>query len=84
MKQHSVIIQQLQIGEFKVDTPIGLSELLESTWSKPKKDDEVNEFTTNYNRIVFRNEEGRLVTRYTLKGGETNENQRSRMEAANS
>lgn len=83
MNQNSINIKQLQIGEFKVDTPIGLSELLESTWSKPKKNDEVVNYSSNFNRVVFRNEEGRLITRYSLKGGEGNENQRSRMETAN-
>lgn len=62
-----VIIPHLQIGEFRVDTPIGLSELLQDTWTNKPINDDVEEFVSNYDRTVFKNEKGQIVTRYSLK-----------------
>lgn len=59
-----VIVPHLQIGEFKVETPVGLSELLEKAWVSPKENDEVEQYASQFIRTVFRNEEGRLVTKY--------------------
>lgn len=67
---YQIIVPKLQIGEFIVESPVGFSKLLESSWSKPKADDGVLDLSSKYNRTVFRNEEGRIVTRYSPKGGE--------------
>lgn len=64
---YKIIIPYLQIGEFRVETPIGFSELLQHTWSKPKKDEEFEKFIAQYERTVFCNSEGRIVTRYEKK-----------------
>ncbi len=66
-----IIIPYLQIGEFRIKTPIGLSELLQPAWSKPKEDDDVEELALQYERTVFRNSEGRLVTKYVKRGEQT-------------
>lgn len=62
-----VSIPYLQVGDFKVETPIGLSELLENAWVLPKEKDEVEQFASQFIRTVFRNSDGRLVTRYERK-----------------
>ncbi|RKJ30802.1 hypothetical protein D7X33_41070 [Butyricicoccus sp. 1XD8-22] len=64
-------IPYLQIGEYRIETPIGLSELLQPAWSKQKDDDDVKEFATQYERTVFRNSEGRLVTKYVKRGNQS-------------
>ncbi|QFF98795.1 hypothetical protein PB01_08090 [Psychrobacillus glaciei] len=64
---HRIIVPYLEIGEFKVATPIGFSELLEPAWTKKIENDEIDVFASSYHRTVFRNPEGRLVTRYEKK-----------------
>lgn len=59
-----IVIPYLQIGEFRVETPIGLSELLEPAWSKREGKYEVEEFASQFTRTVFRNSEGKLITIY--------------------
>ena len=59
-----IIIPYLQIGGYKVETPVGLSELLEAAWSNPKENDEVEEFASKFTRNVYKNSDGKLVTRY--------------------
>lgn len=68
---YQITIPYLQIGEFRVETPIGLSELLQPSWSKPKKDDKTEKFLSQYERTVFRNSEGRIVTKYVKVGNQT-------------
>lgn len=60
-------IPYLLIGGFKVETPVGLSELLESAWSRKSEIQRDREFVSKYERTVFKNENGRWVTRYSLK-----------------
>ncbi|MGE7667393.1 hypothetical protein ACQKMN_16965 [Ureibacillus composti] len=65
---YKIVIPYLQIGEFRVETPVGLSELLENAWVLRKENkDEVKKFVSKFNRTVYRNAEGRLVTRYERK-----------------
>lgn len=68
---YQITIPYLQIGEFRVETPVGFSELLQPSWSKPKKDEEFEKFVSQYKRTVFRNSEGRIVTRYEKVGDQT-------------
>lgn len=68
---YKIVIPYLQIGNFRVETPKGLSELLEPAWSKPKKNDETEKFLAQYERTVFRNSEGQIVTRYIKAGEQT-------------
>lgn len=65
---YKIEIPYLQVGEFKVPTPVGLSELLEPAWSIKKESQIDSAFISKYERTVFKNEDGRLVTRYSLKG----------------
>lgn len=74
MSVGKIIIPYLQIGDFKVETPVGLAELLQNAWARPKENDPVDKFVSKYHRTVFRNPEGRLVTKYE-KVGDNNEHQ---------
>jgi len=63
-----IVVPYLQLGEFRVETPVGLSELLEPAWGKRTEEyDEIEKFASQFHREVFRNEEGRIVTEYTKK-----------------
>lgn len=66
-----IVIPYLQIGEFRVETPVGLSELLEGAWTRSTKAKKDNDFASKYEYTDFRNEEGLIVTKCTLKGVET-------------
>ena len=59
-----IIITNLTLGGETFPTPPGLSELLEQAWTKPQENNPVEEFASQFNRIVFRNSEGRLVSRF--------------------
>jgi hypothetical protein len=61
-----IVIPYLQIGESRVETPVGLSELLEPAWSKPNGKNKVKEFASNFTRTTFRNSEGKWVTKYKM------------------
>lgn len=61
---YQITIPYLQIGEYRVETPVGLSELLEKSWTVKVENDDIDTFASSYHRTVFRNSEGRLVTRY--------------------
>ena len=62
-------IPYLQIGEFRVETPVGLSELITQAWSTSGEKRDFK-FIEKYNRTIFKNEKGQIVTRYTLKEGD--------------
>lgn len=64
---YKIIIPHLVIGGEKLDVPVGLSEILESTWSKEKNDDSIGEIVNRYNRTVYKQENGRWATKYELK-----------------
>ena len=68
---YKITIPYLQIGEFRVKTPVGLSELLEGAWSHPSKVEIDEDFINRYDRTVSKNEKGQIVTWYTLKEGES-------------
>lgn len=62
-----IVIPYIQIGEFRVETPIGLSELLEAAWGPPKENDPVEEFSSNFNWSTYRNSDGKLVFKFEPK-----------------
>ncbi|QTB23079.1 hypothetical protein J1907_02895 [Lysinibacillus sphaericus] len=74
-----IVIPYLEIGGERIPTPVGLSELLEPTWSLDVDRERVNKTASQYEFIHYKNEKGRWVTRCKKKVGETNENQSSRM-----
>lgn len=78
-----IVIPYIQIGDFRIDTPKGLSELLEPCWSTAKENDPVEEFASSFEWSTYRNSDGKLVFKFEPKEGESNENQRSRVEAVN-
>lgn len=63
-----IIIPYLEIGGEKIPTPVGLSELLEPTWSLNVDRGKVNEIASQYDFINFKNEKGRWVTKCKKKG----------------
>lgn len=65
--KYKITIPYLQVGEYKLKTPEGLSELLEDAWGHPSKVKCNAEFISKYERTVFKNENGQYVTRYSLK-----------------
>lgn len=64
---YKITIPYLQIGEYKVKTPEGLSELLQDAWAHPDDVERDDDFISKYERITFKNEKGQIVTRYSLK-----------------
>ncbi len=74
-----IVIPYLEIGGERIPTPVGLSELLEPTWSLDVDRERVNKTASQYEFIHYKNEKGRWVTRCKKKVGETNENQSSRV-----
>lgn len=59
-----IIVSHLNIGGHIVKAPEGLSEILEKCWTTKPVNDGVKDFVSKYNRTVFRNSKGQLVTRY--------------------
>jgi hypothetical protein len=64
---YRITVSHLNIGGHKVRAHEGLSELLEKCWTTKLENDGVLEFVSKYNRTVYRNTEGRLVTRYAKR-----------------
>lgn len=67
---YKIEIPYLQVGEFKVETPVGLSELLQDAWSHPTEVKNDDDFVSKYECVDFKNEKGQIVSRFTLKEAE--------------
>lgn len=65
--KYHITIPYLQIGEFKVKTPEGLSELLQDAWTHSNNVKRNDEFFSKYECVDFKNEKGQIVSRFTLK-----------------
>ena len=65
---YRIEIPYLQIGKFIVETPVGLEELITKAWSTSKEKRDFK-FIEKYERQVYKNEKGQIVTKYTLKEG---------------
>lgn len=65
--KYKITIPYLQIGEYKVITPEGLSELLQDAWTHPNNVKRNDEFFSKYECVDFKNEKGQIVSRFTLK-----------------
>lgn len=74
-----IVIPYLEIGGERIPTPVGLSELLESTWSLDADRERVNKTASQYDFIHYKNEKGRWVTRCKKKVGEQIENNTTSM-----
>lgn len=70
---YKIVIPYLQIGEFRVETPVGFSELITQAWTTSNKTCGAG-FIEKYERKVFKNEKGQIVTRYSLKEVNQNKN----------
>lgn len=60
---YKVTIPFLQIGDYAVRTPDGLSELLAPIWLEKADNAEIDEFASQFTFTTFVNDAGRLVTR---------------------
>lgn len=62
-----IIVPYLEIGGEKVETPPGLSEILEPVWSSNVDTRKIKETVSQYDREVYKNEKGRWVTHFKKK-----------------
>lgn len=74
-----IVIPYLEIGGERIPTPVGLSELLEPTWSLDVDRERVNKTANQYDFIHYKNEKGRWVTKCKKKVGELNEHNQPTM-----
>lgn len=64
---YKVTIPYLQIGDYKVKTPEGLTELLAPIWLEKADNSEIDEFASQFTFTTFVNDAGRLVTKCERK-----------------
>ncbi|MEK5334401.1 hypothetical protein [Lysinibacillus sp. FSL W8-0992] len=67
-----IFIPHLIFEGEKIETPLGLSELLEPAWSTNVDTSKIDEVVSLYDREVYKNERGRWMTKYTRKAGVPN------------
>lgn len=57
-----IIIPYLSFGNTRIETPVGLSDLLEKSWVE-KSEDEGDFVPDEYAREIYQNDTGRWVTK---------------------
>lgn len=72
------VIETLSINYEGYEIPVdeSLSKILEKCWVHKSKARDYSDIREKYNRIVYRNEDGNLVTRLELKDRKENKHER--------
>ncbi len=60
---HKITVPYLMFGNEKIEPPVGLSELLETAWTKRSEVSD-REKVSGYKRQVYKNSNGRWVTKF--------------------
>lgn len=60
---HKIVIPYLSFANEKIDVPVGLSELLESTWTR-KEEVSVSKVVDKFSRVIYKKPDGRWATKF--------------------
>lgn len=61
---HKIVVPYLTFENEKIDTPVGLSELLEPTWSLDVDNEGMNEVVNQFKRTTYKRPNGRWSTKF--------------------
>ncbi|WP_210469680.1 hypothetical protein [Sporosarcina sp. 6E9] len=67
---HKIVVPHLTFEGEKIETPVGLSELLEPAWTLRAECEPISDVANGYERRVYKRENGCWTTKYEKKVSE--------------
>lgn len=64
---HKIEIPYLIFEGEKIETPVGLSELLESAWKLDSDCESTSDIVNKFDRKAYKNKDGRWVTKFEVE-----------------
>lgn len=64
MQVRKIVVPFLSFGNEEINSPIGLSEILEKTWVKKIDDEPNNEVVNHFSRSIYKSSNGRWATKF--------------------